>query len=245
MEQPFELGPDLGDSRDSLIVLLARSRVLGFRAWQNSDIRELYSGSDGRAVSHGYIRAIDSSIGPNEHLTAGAERRHANTGADTHRRSSGGPGPSADHRYHRPAGRYHRSRCDSHAATNSHRDAYFRSSAPNRYRAGDRVCFFDGLVRTTEADEYVQVLNAGLVVVDLAGWRLVDQSGGASEFTFPFYQIEPGASVRVYTNEVHPESGGFSFQRKSSIWNNSDPDEAALIGPNGNTVSTYLYPPSC
>ncbi len=105
--------------------------------------------------------------------------------------------------------------------------------------------FFDGLVRSTEADEYVQVLNQGASAIDLAGWRLVDRSDGSPEFTFPPYQLQPLASARVYTNEVHPESGGFSFQRKSSIWNNSDPDEAALIDPSGTIVSTYLYPPSC
>lgn len=39
--------------------------------------------------------------------------------------------------------------------------------------------FFDGLVQTTEADEYVQVLNQGPSAVDLLGWRLVDQSDGS------------------------------------------------------------------
>ena len=65
------------------------------------------------------------------------------------------------------------------------------------------------------------------------------------EFTFPSFELQPQASVRVYTNEEHPESGGFSFQRKSSIWNNSSPDEAALIDPNGQTVSFISYPPGC
>jgi hypothetical protein len=44
---------------------------------------------------------------------------------------------------------------------------------------------------------------------------------------------------------VHPESGGFSFQRGTSIWNNSSPDTAALINPSGETVSTNDYPPGC
>ena len=57
--------------------------------------------------------------------------------------------------------------------------------------------------------------------------------------------LQSQSSVRVYTNEDHPESGGFSFGRGTSIWNNYDPDEAALIDPSGTTVSTYTYPPSC
>ena len=105
--------------------------------------------------------------------------------------------------------------------------------------------FFDGLVRTTEADEYVQVLNQGGTMVNLLGWRLLDQADGSPEFTFPSFELQPQASVRVYTNEEHPESGGFSFQRKSSIWNNSNPDEAALIDPDGVTVSFISYPPGC
>ena len=105
--------------------------------------------------------------------------------------------------------------------------------------------FFDGLVKTTEADEYVQILNGGTAVVDLSGWRLIGVADGSPEFTFPSYQLQPQQSVRVYTNEVHPDSGGFSFQRKSSIWNNSTPGEAGLIDPNGGTVSTKSYPPGC
>jgi hypothetical protein len=105
--------------------------------------------------------------------------------------------------------------------------------------------FFDGLVKTTEADEYVQILNEGFSVVDLSGWRLIDRADGSPEFAFPSYQLQPQKSVRVYTNESHPESGGFSFQRKSSIWNNSDPDEAGLIDPSGVTVSARSYPPGC
>ncbi len=105
--------------------------------------------------------------------------------------------------------------------------------------------FFDGLVTKTESDEYVQVLNQGPTAVNLLGWRLVDQSDESPEFTFPSYELQPQASVRVYTDEDHAESGGFSFQRKSSIWNNSSPDTAALINPAGATVSTNTYPPGC
>lgn len=105
--------------------------------------------------------------------------------------------------------------------------------------------FFDGLVVRSEADEYVQILNLGTVVVDLMGWRLRDISDGTPEFTFPSFLLLPQASVRVYTDEIHPESGGFSFQRKSSIWNNSDPDIAGLIDSNGISVSSMSYPPGC
>ncbi len=81
--------------------------------------------------------------------------------------------------------------------------------------------------------------------MELLGWRLMDQADGSPEFTFPAFELQPQASVRVYTIEEHPESGGFSFQRKPSIWNNSNPDEAALIDPDGETVSALSYSPGC
>ena len=101
-----------------------------------------------------------------------------------------------------------------------------------------------GLVKTTEADEYVEVLNQGTGAVNLEGWQLIDQSDGTPQFVFPVYSLQPQSSVRVYTNEVHPESGGFSFQRETSIWNNSRPDTTVLINPSGETVSTNGYPTS-
>ena len=89
------------------------------------------------------------------------------------------------------------------------------------------------------------MLNQGPGVVDLLGWRLIDQSDGSPEFTFPAYELQPQATVRVYTNEDHPESGGFSYHRKSSVWNHPDPDTAALINFSGTVVSTRSSPPGC
>lgn len=107
------------------------------------------------------------------------------------------------------------------------------------------ACSLTGLVKTTEADEYVEVLNQGTGAVNLEGWQLIDQSDGTPQFVFPVYSLQPQSSVRIYTNEVHPESGGFSFQRGASIWNNSSPDTAALINPSGETLSPNDYPPGC
>jgi len=71
-------------------------------------------------------------------------------------------------------------------------------------------------VPRSEADEYVQIANLGSSSIDLAGWRLADISDGTPEFTFPAYVLGPAARVRVYTNEVHSEWGGFSFERGNS-----------------------------
>ena len=73
----------------------------------------------------------------------------------------------------------------------------------------------------------------------------MDITDGAPEFIFPSYMLGPGEAVRVYTNELHPELGGFSFQRGSAIWNNADPDTAGLYDDAGNLTSMKSYPPGC
>ena len=105
--------------------------------------------------------------------------------------------------------------------------------------------FFDGVVPTSEADEYVQIMNQGPGAVDLTGWQLRDVADGFPTFEFPSHPLADGGTVRVYTNQVHAEWGGFSFGRGSSIWNNSTPDTAGLFDPQGIQVSTKSYPPGC
>jgi len=105
--------------------------------------------------------------------------------------------------------------------------------------------FFDGVVSRTESDEYVRIVNAGETSVDLSNWSLKDVADGSPTFTFPGYTIAPNETIRVYTNEVHSESGGFSFGLGSSIWANSAPDTAALFNAQRQEVSRKSYPPSC
>jgi len=101
--------------------------------------------------------------------------------------------------------------------------------------------FYDGLVYQTESDEYVAIKNLGDAPQDIYSWVLKDISEGYPSFTFPHYILGPGETIRVYTNEYHPEWGGFSFGRGSAIWNNSDPDVAALYDANGEEVSRMSY----
>ena len=101
--------------------------------------------------------------------------------------------------------------------------------------------FYDGLVSRTESDEYVEITNLGSEPVDLKGWVLKDISEGYPSFTFPSYVLQPGKSIRVYTNEIHPESGGFSFRSGKAVWNNTSPDTAALYNAQGQEVSRKSY----
>ncbi len=100
--------------------------------------------------------------------------------------------------------------------------------------------FYDGLVPYVESDEYVEITNLGDQPQDLAGCVLMDISEGYPSFIFPSYTLLPGESIRVYTNEYHPEWGGFSFEYGRAIWNNTEPDTAVLYDSRGKEVSRRL-----
>ena len=111
---------------------------------------------------------------------------------------------------------------------------------------GIECIFYGGEQGKRGADEYVQVKNSGNNSIDLKGWKLKDVSDGRPEFTFKSsYQIEAGSTIKVYTNEIHRESGGFSFDYGNAIWHNTKPDTAGLFDPSGRMVSQKSYPPGC
>ena len=101
--------------------------------------------------------------------------------------------------------------------------------------------FYVGRVSRTEADEYVQISNQGSEAVDITGWILKDISEGYPIFTFPLRVLQPGDVIRVYTNEDHAEWGGYSFQSKKVVWNNTDPDTVALYNQDNQEVCRKSY----
>jgi endonuclease YncB( thermonuclease family) len=101
--------------------------------------------------------------------------------------------------------------------------------------------FYDGQVPNVESDEYVEITNLSDQPQNLLGCVLIDIDEGYPSFTFPDYTLEPGQSVRVYTNEYHPEWGGFSFESSTAVWNNSQPDTAVLYDNQSNILSSMSY----
>lgn len=97
-----------------------------------------------------------------------------------------------------------------------------------------------GVVKRTQSDEYVEITNRGSWPADISGWRM-DADDAGQVFTFPAgTMLAAGQSVRVYTNEVHPETGGFSYGIGRAIWNDRG-DTAKLLDPAGNVMSKLGY----
>lgn len=90
------------------------------------------------------------------------------------------------------------------------------------------------------------MVNSGSAAIELKGWKLKDLGNRGPEFIFDSsYSMAVGEQIRVYTNQIHPEWGGFSFKRGSAIWSNENSDRAGLFDPSGRLVSEKSYPPGC
>ena len=116
-----------------------------------------------------------------------------------------------------------------------------------------------------EPDEYVEIKNLSDSFQDIGGWVLKNITKGEPSFTFPSHSLywcwwddlgccthgcsppgppvlEPHQSIRIYTGEIHPESGGFRFRYPpGDIWNNEEPDIAALYNSRGQELSRRSY----
>lgn len=99
--------------------------------------------------------------------------------------------------------------------------------------------FFDGVKGSSEPDEYVEITNTGQEPVDITDWELQDTTG-TEEYKWESFTLQPGQKIRVYTNETHPDSGGFSFGSGGALWRNSG-DAAELYDADAQLVSRYTY----
>jgi hypothetical protein len=99
--------------------------------------------------------------------------------------------------------------------------------------------FYDGGVYQVESDEYAVIANMGTAPLNIGGW-LLNAGDNGQNFIFPSFTIAPGQSVRVYTDEIHAETGGFSFNIHRAIWNNKG-DCGYLYDKSAVEVSRYCY----
>ena len=105
-----------------------------------------------------------------------------------------------------------------------------------------------------EPDEYVEIKNTSNQPQDIRGWVITNITKGYIKFTFPAFFpspageymeptiLRPYETVRVYTDEIHDESGSFSFNfGTGNYWNNEVPDTAVLFNAEGKEMSRKSY----
>lgn len=83
---------------------------------------------------------------------------------------------------------------------------------------------YDGEVPRTEADEFVVVKNRSKETADISGWFIYPAGTGTQGSTFYFPKgsvLKPNQSVRIYTNEIHKETGGYSWGSGKALWSNN------------------------
>jgi micrococcal nuclease len=113
------------------------------------------------------------------------------------------------------------------------------SAAPSAGDVQITFIFYDGIVKQVESDEYAEIANVGAAPIDIGGW-LLNAGDPGQDFVFPGFVLQPGQVCRVYTNEYHPDSCGFSFGSSRAIWNNKG-DCGYLYNANRELASTYCY----
>ncbi len=98
----------------------------------------------------------------------------------------------------------------------------------------------DGAIDPKEPDEYATIANAGAAPVDLSHWWLSADDPMQYYVFPPGTLLDPGRMLRVYTNEIHPESGGHSFASREPVWANSG-ETGRLYDARGRLVHEFTY----
>jgi Concanavalin A-like lectin/glucanases superfamily/Lamin Tail Domain len=120
-------------------------------------------------------------------------------------------------------------------------DLTLQPAAPDVVNVVITDLVYKGKVKRAQSDEYVEIANQGSSAADISGWKLTSAASDRQVFVFPAgTKLSVGQSIRVYTNEVHPETGGFSFGSRTAIWNDQG-DLGTLFNAEGQQVSTYSY----
>jgi hypothetical protein len=103
---------------------------------------------------------------------------------------------------------------------------------------------FDGDVPKTEADEYVVITNNSNKPMDISGYYIYVATSGTQGATYTFPKgttsLKPNQSVRIYTNEVHKDTGGYTFGSGKAIWSNNG-GLGVLKDNNGKKLMEYKY----
>jgi hypothetical protein len=103
----------------------------------------------------------------------------------------------------------------------------------------DEVVSNSGVVisKLDKQAEYIIIKNSSFNAVDLTGWKVVSVLGNQS-FTFPTFNLEPDAFVKVGDSEKNSDID-FHWLDGGGTWNNSKSDPAELYNSNDELVDKY------
>ena len=80
---------------------------------------------------------------------------------------------------------------------------------------------YEGVHFEEDGNEYVQLKNYGDLEQELLDWTLGKKSDRSNVFTFTeSFVLQPGMSVRIYTNEAYAGEDEFAFGLEESLWTN-------------------------
>lgn len=115
-----------------------------------------------------------------------------------------------------------------------------QAGQPPAYPIEITELFFDGVEPNTEGDEYIAFRNVAAAPVNLTGWTIVSVKGD-QRYRFPTnFTMAPGQTCRVYTDELHPEHCGLSWQNGQGIWSNQG-DKAEIRDAAQTLVDWWCY----
>ena len=93
------------------------------------------------------------------------------------------------------------------------------------------------IISVDKRAEYVDLQNVGDQAQDISGWVLISEKG--DQRCSLGGVIEASAILRVWALASDSGQGGFNCGFGRNIWNNSEPDPAALYDNSGNLVDRF------
>ena len=93
------------------------------------------------------------------------------------------------------------------------------------------------IIAVDKRAELVDLANVGDQPQQLTGWSLVSERG---DETCPLTgTLAPGAVLQVWARAQDAERGGYNCGFEGNVWNNSEPDTAALYDADGRLVDSF------
>ncbi len=93
------------------------------------------------------------------------------------------------------------------------------------------------------AGELVELVNDGQAAAQLEAWTLSDAANTPNVYTFPAFELAPGAAVRVWVKPGVDAQADLFWGREQPVWNN-DGDRAMVRDGAGVVVAECAYEPA-